>query len=828
MAEYTQTKQPMRIDTVLGEDALLLERLTGREAVSESFLFELDLVSENGEIDGEELLRSEMRVDVDLPDGSTRAVHGMVRRFVQKGGGDRDLVSYRAEIVPWTWFLSLVTDYRIFQDKDVLEIAEEVFTARGYSDFDIRCTRSYPKRPYCVQYRESDLNFVSRLLEEEGIFYFFEHEESRHVLVLADDMISVGECEGQEEARMYVEPLPDEDVVLELEREHVVHPGRVTLADYDHLQPSLTLRSTVVGEEPEEIYEYPGSFRDLDGGDRLARLALEREEARRHVVRGSGTCRGFWSGGRFRLTDHFRDDANQSYALLEVRHQAHNAALRTGRQAGEFDFRNEFVAIPHSVPYRPPRRTRKPVVQGAQTAEVVGPSGEKIWTDQHGRVKVQFHWDRQGGRDANSSCWVRVSQNWAGKSWGGMFVPHVGQEVIVDFLEGDPDRPIVTGRVYNAERMPPLKLPKNQHKSIIQDDFGNEIVFDATPGGEHIRIHSPSHKSAVEIGKSVRWSTVSDWYSHVKGDSGFINEGANISGTIGFKGSVDLCSSLSVFAGYKIELEAAQKLEVKLGPSLKLSAGKEYKAGKSESTQHYSGKILLNSDKELLLVGGPGDESAIDGDGNALTLQYGKNPIAQKVKPDLKMKIGVAAGTVASVASAVGATRAWEGLTVDEDDDEEADGEGETEGTDGGDDAQEDGGDGSEGDDDEGDDEEGMDGMSYGILGAGGLLGIVPSAGMAIYDKVKEVKVPDDFGTMHSPVHSKVKLSEEGILLEAGTTKVTIKKNGDVLINSKSKITLTGDAGVSLNSNKELTFSAPQVAATQGIFKSKNINDLGA
>ncbi len=643
MPDYSQERQPIRIDTALPDDALLLEGFEGREAVSEPFLFTLDLVSEDPDIDGAALLRSEIRIDIDLPDGEVRPIHGIIRRFAQRGQ-DRDLVSYRAEVVPWLWFLSLRKDSRIFQGMDALEIIEAVFADQGYSDFEIRCTRNCEKREYTVQYRESDLNFVSRLLEEEGIFYFFEHTDSKHILVLADDMSAIEACESQEEARMHPKPVPDEDVVTTFEHAHSVHTGEITLGDYDYLQPSLTLRGNVAGDEPEESYDYPGGFTELDHGEHLVRLALEREEARRHRVEGSGSCRAFRSGTRFDLVDHFQAEVNTAWVLLEIHHRAYNAAYRGARESHDLDYRNDFVAMPHAVPYRPPLRAEKPVIRGAQTAQVVGPSGEEIYVDEHGRVKLHFHWDRLGGRDEGSSCWVRVSQNWAGKKWGGMFIPHIGQEVIVDFLEGDPDRPIITGRVYNAENRTPLKLPDAKHQSIIRDDFDNQIIFDATPGKEHISIHSPNHSSTMEIGKSVKVRTDSDLNqvtignetkatygnsaSYTNGSSASATIGSQASFFMGAKASADVGGSISIFVGNKISVDLSTSFSMKFAHSVTFSKGKDYKMGSSDSYNHTKGANTINSDEEARLIGGPQDESVILANDQALLLEFGANPAA--------------------------------------------------------------------------------------------------------------------------------------------------------------------------------------------------------
>lgn len=756
MPDYSQADQPIRVHTALDEDVLLPEGFSGEEALSSPFMFTVDLVSEDPEIDGEALLRSNFRIELDLPDGGTRSIHGIVRRFVQRGR-ERDLTSYRAEVVPWLWFLSLRRDSRIFQEKDVVGIVEEVFQDQGYSDFEIRCTRSYEPREYTVQYRESNLNFVSRLLEDEGIFYFFEHSESKHVLVLADDMSAIKPCEGQPEARMYSAPTPDEDVVVSLEREHSVHSGVVTQGDYDYLQPSLTLRSTVTGDEPEEIYDYPTGFDAPDGGDRLARLALEREEARRQMIRGNGTCRAFAAGSRFHLVDHYRPDADQTYALLEVRHQARNAAYRGEQSALGTDYRCDFVAMPHAVPYQPPLRTRKPTVHGSQTAQVVGPSGEPIWVDKHGRVKVQFHWDRLGGRDENSSCWVRVSQNWAGKQWGGMFIPHIGHEVIVDFLEGDPDRPIITGRVYNASNTPPQELPANQDKAIIEDHFGNEIVFDATAGEEHIRIHSPHHASTIELGKSLRMSTESDWTHLVEGNSGSIHKGPEFGGNIGFSGSLDMGGKFAAFLGFKISVDIAESFSIALGPSVKLSAGEERKFTKSSFTQHSSKQILLNSDMSTVVIGGSGDQSIIEASPTELILQYGKNPAPDLAKPSFPMALATTISTVAGMGTTILAAQDWQGS-------------------------------------------EAADGVSYGILGAAGLPAIVPGV-IAIAQKVKAMRTVQRDATprtLHSTIHGRVSLDDQGVMLEA--IKGSAAKASLNVSNVKGEITALADKKVSVRS----------------------------
>lgn len=496
MPEYSQTNRPLRVDTPLGTDKLLLLGFSGVEAVSRPFSFQLQMMSEDDAVDGRKLLRQPASVTVRLADDSERVIHGIISRFTQ--GNRRDnFTFYNAELVPALWLLSLSHDCRVFQNLSVIEIIEKVFKQHGLSDYDVRCTTTYQKRPYTVQYRESDLNFVSRLMEEEGIFYFHEHTRSKHVLALADSNATMRAFPGNDSARIAVHAKLDEDIVTEFHREDSVYVGAVTLRDYDPLEPAISLHSTVTGPGKQEVFDYqPVIFTKPGEGDRFARLRLESLEALQQVARGRSTCRFFESGRRFELVEHSRSDMNIQHLVLEVRHTAESGDYRSW-DTGPFEYSNEFVTIPATIPYRPPRLAAKPIMRGAQTAVVVGKSGEEIWTDKYGRVKIQFHWDREGSNNEDSSCWVRVSSAWAGKTWGMVHIPRIGQEVVVDFLEGDPDRPIITGSVYNGEQMPPYALPTNQTQSGVKsrstkgggNEEANEIRFEDKKGSELVYVH---------------------------------------------------------------------------------------------------------------------------------------------------------------------------------------------------------------------------------------------------------------------------------------------------------------------------------------------------
>ncbi len=583
MSKYSQANRPLKVTTALGPDELLLTGFRGTEEVSRPFTFQLELMSENTAIDANSVLRKGACITILLKDGSERHIHGIISRFIQLGI-ENDLAFYRAELVPWLWFLSLSSDCRVFQNKSVLEIIEEVFKDLGYTDFEKKCTKSYPKREYCVQYRETHLDFVSRLMEDEGIFYFFKHTDSKHTLVLADGNNAFEAFPGNGEARVSLQTRGD-DVITRVEHEDSVFVGKVTLRDYDPLQPSLTLKNSMSGNGKEEIYDYqPVIYTEMGEGDRYARLQLEAAEALREVIRGEGTCRFFQSGCKFKLSDHYRQDMNKDYALLAVEHRATTGDYRSWEKSA-FDYVVRFSAIPFTVVYRPQRRTPRPFVRGSQTAVVVGKSGEEIWTDKHGRVKVQFHWDREGKKNENSSCWVRVSSAWAGKAWGAVHIPRIGQEVIVDFLEGDPDRPIVTGRVYNAEQTPPYTLPANQTQSGIKsrssksggtENF-NEIRMEDKKGSELLYIHAEKDKQVM----------VENDRTEEVGNDETIKIGNDRTEEVGNDEKITIGNDRTEEVGNdeKITIGANRTEEVKSNEKIKIGSAREEKVGTSEKVE---------------------------------------------------------------------------------------------------------------------------------------------------------------------------------------------------------------------------------------------------
>lgn len=499
---WTQANRLFQVDTPLGPDKFLVRSFQGREAMSELFAFQLELLSEDDRIDPSQIIGAPIKVRAGLADLSERCWIGYISEWAVCPRLERFAV-YRAWMVPWLWFLSRSSDCRIFQNKPVPEIIATVFSDHGFRDFR-DSTGQHPPLEYCVQYRETACDFVRRLMEREGIFFYFEHGPKKDTLVLADDIAAFPWCPNQ--AKAFWEPVGgpglhrDEDVIQNWERQFQYRSGKWSEADFNFEAPGTHLYSTVPTtlrqrSAPLELYDYPGYFRSRGQADQSVRIRMEEEEAAHEMVAGESTCRAFVPGYRFALAGHPRSTENGAYVLVSVDHYAEQTGFVSGEEP-ETVYRNSFTCIPAGVAFRPARLTPVPVVHGSQTAFVVGPEGEEIYTDQYGRVKVQFHWDRRGDSNEKSSCWIRVAQPLAGKGWGAICLPRIGQEVIVDFLEGDPDRPIITGTVYNAVQMPPYELPTEQTKIALKSNSSkggggfNELRFEDKKGHEQVFMHA--------------------------------------------------------------------------------------------------------------------------------------------------------------------------------------------------------------------------------------------------------------------------------------------------------------------------------------------------
>ena len=538
---YTQGNRLMKVTTPLGPNVLLLTGFRGHEAISELFCFELDLIASRFiPVPFENILGQPITAEIALPNGTTRYFNGIVSRFSQ-GSRDDTFTHFKARMVPKFWLFTKRAQSRIFQRKTIPEILETVLDGL---DVSLEFTGAYEPRDYCVQYRETDFAFASRLMEEEGISYCFGHSDEGHRMLVSDSSLQLPDVPGSSIVVFddIDDGLRDDARVSSWEKSQQVCSTEYSLWDHcfelpdqnleakqsilESIEAGVVTHKLSGGDETFEVYDYPGTFAqrfdgvEAGGGDRAAdltkifednkrtvKLRMEEEAAQSIQINGRSNCVQLTPGHKFTLVKHFNADGQ--YLLTRVEHVARLATeYRSGEEAHELEYENSFTCIPQSVPYRPGRVTPKPMLAGVQTATVVGPEGQHIFVDKYGRVKVQFHWDRQGKMDADSSCWIRVAQFWAGPRWGAFFWPRIGHEVVVAFAEGDPDQPVIVGNVYNAANMPPLSLPEHKEAGGIKSctvgeesaEKFNSVIFHDHPGDEHVHIHSETHEAFTSEG----------------------------------------------------------------------------------------------------------------------------------------------------------------------------------------------------------------------------------------------------------------------------------------------------------------------------------------
>ncbi len=492
----------MEIDTPLGSDTLLFHAMHATEEMGRLSEYQVDLLSMRCDIDLDEILGKNVTVKLALGNDQTRYFNGYVTRFAHTGTYGR-YHRYVAAVRPWRWFLTRTSDCRIFQNLAVPDILRSVFGDHDTAEFKLELTQTYPRRTYCVQYRETDFDFVSRLMEHEGIYYYFRHSDGHNTLVLTDSVSSHASFTTAK-TLPFIPPeklvRPEVESISRWEFAREVQPGAYVHDDYDLERPTVEIqthktRTRKHAESSYEMYDYPGRYLEKPEGESYAGVRLDEFGAQYELAHATTNARGLCVGYRFTLERHSRGDQNGEHLVVSATHDLEYSAYEGLPKTTAAEYACTFTAMPTSQQYRPRRLTPKPIVQGPQTAMVVGPAGDEIHTDKYGRVKVQFHWDRLGRRDENSSCWVRVSHPWAGKGWGAVATPRIGQEVIVDFLEGDPDQPIITGRVYNADCQPPFGFPAGAVISGVKSDTHkgsgyNELSMDDTAGTEKVTIHA--------------------------------------------------------------------------------------------------------------------------------------------------------------------------------------------------------------------------------------------------------------------------------------------------------------------------------------------------
>jgi type VI secretion system secreted protein VgrG len=629
----TQDDRILKLTTPLGKDFLLIESFTGRESISSLFSFTVDLLhQEDSEtapphvVEPTEILGKTVMIELVQRGGTTRHFHGIVNRFTQ-GGRHAEFTSYQLEVVPQLWMLTQSRQSRIFQSKSVADILVEVLEGLN---FKMELRREYQPRNFCVQYRESDFDFASRMMEEEGIFYYFEHTENAHTMIIADDPRghpgSHHDCPSKSSIDFLIENTGEllEPLVSEWLLEYRLQTGKIELRDY-HFQlpdknleaPKPSIFSNPVNQEV-EIYDHPGRYaKRFDGisqggsdqSDKLqkvfqdskqvAQSAVDALDAKHKTFHGTSDCSSFTAGHKFKIDKLPIKDQNGQYALISVSHFCKQTPEYRSTDEHNAPYLNRFACIPVGdtkfAPFRPPHITPKPTVHGSMTAVVVGPQGEEIHTDKFGRVKVQFHWDREGKNNEASSCWLRVCTSVAGNKWGTMFIPRVGQEVLVEFEHGDPDQPIIVGAVYNPLTMPHYELPKFKTLSYIKtrtspdDGKGfNELRFEDKANKEQVFVHSQKRMDVrvkqdyYETNGGTRQESIGG--SNARTAGGTLDLKIKDATYIGIKGKLNEAAEGEVVEDYKsshftlvgtksslnaqeIIIEAKTKISLKVGAS---------------------------------------------------------------------------------------------------------------------------------------------------------------------------------------------------------------------------------------------------------------------
>ena len=678
MDAYSQENRHLQIDTALGNDHFWLTAVDGEEAISSAYFFDLALSSTDFDVKPDDLLGTAATIVIRGPDGREAKINGIVSRFEIAGRhGTRTICNYRARLVPAVWLLTRTSDCRIFQDKTVKDIIEQILSEHAISKKDWRLTGSHDKRVYCVQYRETAFDFMCRLLEEEGIFFYFQHDDKSHTIVFSDNNRGLAQCAND---HVPIVPKPEgfgatlDQVggIWDWQHGYRMRSGRWALADFNFETPSTDLTTqkktinSVLGKQGLERFDFPGRYLTKGPGQNLTGLRIEYEEAAYQEVAGEGASVGFSTGGCFTLSNAPDSaDANIEYFLTAVGHSARDMSL-VAQDADQPTYVNRFRCRPRSVPYRPEMKTPVPRIHGLQTAIVTGPGGSEICTDKYGRIKVQFHWDRYGKKDEHSSCWIRVAQSWAGAGWGSWAVPRIGQEVVVAFLEGDPDRPLVVGSVYNAEQMVPFSLPGNATQTGIRTRSSmhggaancNELRFEDKKGSEQVYFHAErnldisveldethqvGHDQTITVDHDQSVSVLHDRKKAVL-DNEMSNIGVNRTETVGQNEmvtigltrthSVGTVDTLTVGAARVHTVGAAEAISVGAAQTVEIGDDRSVSIGSNETFSVAKDRSTSIGDNDSLNVGKNLSINA----GDQIVLTTGSASITMKKNGDITIE----------------------------------------------------------------------------------------------------------------------------------------------------------------------------------------------
>lgn len=569
----SQTRRPAILTSPFGDSVLHFTSMAAREGISETFLFEVEAVSTQSALDFDRALGKNCCVSYTTHKGELRHYNGVLTA-AEWLGQRSDLHHYRLTLEPWFRLLDYVSDCRFFQQMTVIDIVRQVFSESGFSDFEFRTSESYDKIEYCVQYREAHGAFVSRLLEEQGIYYFFEHGKDRHTMVLADSRSSLRPAPGLASVpfrHLGETNFRDEQYISAWRPTRRFQSGKVALNDYDYLKPSARLlaQSSKPGgyaKSDLEVYDYHARYDERGKGERLARIRLEARQSLDFRREGAGDAASLVPGTLTKLAEHAQASENIQYLVVGCSHRLTAQGYLSGQDGQNDGYAGTYLLQPADRPFRAPFRTPKPSISGVQTARVVGKEGEEIDVDEHGRILVQFHWDR----DKKQSRRVRVAQNWSGNAWGSIVTPRIGMEVVVEFVEGDPDFPLVTGTVYNGQNRTPFALPKDKtvsgmkSRSSKSDNGYNQLSFEDKTDQEKIHLHGEKdldikvkHAETREIGcefspprgKASRSTKLKAGDDVLKVDTG----DQKIS--IGGSQKVDVVETIRITAGVQLQLQ---------------------------------------------------------------------------------------------------------------------------------------------------------------------------------------------------------------------------------------------------------------------------------
>ncbi len=611
-------------------DDFHLVRMTGRETLSQSYRFEIEVVSPYPDIELTPTLGQPALITLldqtNSGEPYTRYIHGVVTEAELEDCSLRQS-TYHFVLEPKTELLNLRSGCRIFQQQTIEEIITTLLQDAGFSGDEYRfdLQELHPARDYCVQYNETELNFIQRLLEEEGVHYYFEHEEALHRIVFSDSSATHSPLENDPIVPYFhdAQGTLREQHIFKFDYSEAIVSGKTQIRDYDFTRPVLKLESQQQFEIDQqlEVYNYPGRFNTSELGDHFANVILQSINAQRILVNAESDINRMIPGLSFQLEEHERDELNTEYYITQVEHECSQPqVLEQGATTEGSKYTNRISAIPFDVPFRAPLTTPVPYVHGCQTAIVSGPDGEEIYTDQYGRIKVQFHWDRVGQRDEQSSCWMRVSQLFAGKQYGSMFIPRIGEEVLIDFLEGNPDRPMVTGRLYHGLNRAPYPLPDNKTMSTIKTNSSkggegfNEIRIEDKKGEEQLFTHAEkdleqmTHNDHKEwVGNEHHRILEMNEYREIKGDehvktqqrySRQVNSDMHL--IIGNNHQVDIAKNQYTYAGSELHYTSGVKHALEAGVEI------AFKAGGSLLTINPGGVTFKGAQVKLNAGGGGG------------------------------------------------------------------------------------------------------------------------------------------------------------------------------------------------------------------------------